>query len=79
MPTDAQRLRYADVIITSLSHGPATPCNRRGYDLWTSALAADRATAAKLCTGCTILQACGQAATANKQTSGVWGGRDLGP
>ena len=72
----AQQIRYLNAIVTAMSRGPATPCSRRNFDLWTSTLAADRVTATKLCTGCSILQACGQIATTNKETSGVWGGRD---
>jgi hypothetical protein len=81
MATDAQRLRYASVIINAMSRGsgPGTPCSRTDFSLWTSALATDRLTATKLCAGCTILQSCGQQAVANKTTSGVWGGRDYGP
>lgn len=77
--TTTQQIRYLNAIVTALSRGPSTPCALRNFDLWTSTIAAERVTATKLCAGCSILQACGQIAVANKETSGVWGGKDRGP
>lgn len=81
MPTDAQRLRYLTAIVGAMSKGSpgGTPCSNNDYTLWTSAIAADRAAAARACTGCTVLQSCGQQAVARRETSGVWGAKDYGP
>ena len=74
MATTDQQLRYALTIVGA--RGPATPCATRGFHLWCSALAADRAAAVKLCRDCPVLQSCGQQADTRKETFGVWGGRD---
>jgi hypothetical protein len=68
-----QQLKYATTIINAMSRGPATPCARAGYHLWASTIAAERQTAARLCRDCPILQACGQQADRNRETSGIWG------
>ena len=75
----AQQIRYLGAIVAAMSRGPDTPCSRRNFDLWTSTVAAERVAATKLCAGCMIYQRCGEIATANKETSGVWGGKDRGP
>ena len=74
MATTAEQLKYALTIVNA--RGPATPCTTRGYHLWASTVAPDRATAARLCRDCPVLQSCGQQADSRRETSGVWGGRD---
>lgn len=46
------------------------------HELWLSDDREDRQTAARWCTGCPVLDLCGQAADAAGERFGVWGGKD---
>jgi Transcription factor WhiB len=47
--------------------------------LWLSEDEGERREAAKLCTGCCVADACGEAAEARQERFGVWAGKDLHP
>lgn len=47
--------------------------------LWLSDQRAERARAAELCDGCSILDACHAAAEESGERFGIWGGRDRTP
>ena len=54
------------------------PCGTPAdHQLWTSDDPAERLIAVVLCTGCPLLEVCGQAGEEGGEI-GVWGGRDLG-
>jgi hypothetical protein len=46
------------------------------HPLWTSDHEAERAEAARLCSGCPIIRECGAAADELDERFGVWSGRD---
>ena len=69
--------RLLRALITIASRGLRTHCSDPGAsELWLSEYEPERAEAARLCIGCPIITECDQAATANDERSGVWGGRD---
>jgi hypothetical protein len=46
-------------------------------EMWLSEMEAERREAARLCRGCSVLRPCRDAAEAQRETFGVWGGRDF--
>ena len=55
-----------------------TPCeSSNNAEAWTSDDAGERAWAARQCTGCPQLAACGLGALERTEMFGVWGGKDL--
>lgn len=71
----SSRLTHALIDLTDRGGRPrcGDPDTR---DLWLSDRSAQRAAAARLCTGCPVLAECGAAAEANNEQFGVWAGVD---
>ena len=71
----SERLTNALVDLAAL--GLRTHCSDpETRHLWLSDHAHDRAQAVKLCKGCPIIRPCGQAASARRETFGVWAAVD---
>jgi hypothetical protein len=69
--------RLLRALITIASREQRTHCSDPGLsELWLSDHEPERAEAARLCIGCPVFVPCGQAAAANDERWGVWGGRD---
>ena len=85
MTTAAARLRASQAsdkltvaLLTIASQGVRTNCSDpETHHYWTSDHEPERRLAARARTGCPVLVECGEAATANDERHGVWGGRDL--
>lgn len=70
---------FTRALITLASQGGRPPCGTWAeHNLWLSEDHEERARAAKLCTGCPVIVECGEAAEANGERFGVWGGADAG-
>jgi hypothetical protein len=84
MTTVAARLRAARAsdaltvaLLTLASRGIRPACgDAETRHLWTSDNEHERNLAVRACTGCPVLVECGEAAHANDERHGVWGGRD---
>jgi hypothetical protein len=64
-------------LITMASQGLRPNCSDpESHWMWLSEHPAERQQAARLCGGCPILAECDDAAEANGERFGVWGGRD---
>lgn len=64
-------------LVTLASRGGRPRCGDwSDRDLWTSDVAEERAHAVAMCAGCPVLTECGEAARANDERFGVWGGAD---
>jgi len=69
--------RLLRALITLAARGQRTHCSDPGSnELWLSESEPERAEAARLCIGCPVFLQCGEAAAANDERWGVWGGRD---
>jgi hypothetical protein len=69
--------RLLRALITIASQEQRTHCSDPGLsELWLSDHEPERAEAARLCTGCPVLRPCRQAAEAQDERFGVWGGID---
>jgi hypothetical protein len=85
MTTAAERARATEAsdrltvaLLTIASQGLRTNCSEpQTHHYWTSEHAAERKLAVRACAGCPVLQECGEAAGANAERWGVWGGRDF--
>jgi hypothetical protein len=84
MTTAATQLRASQAsdkltiaLLTIASQGLRTNCSDpETHHYWTSEHQAERRLAVRACRGCPVLVECGEAATANDERHGVWGGRD---
>ena len=70
--------RLTGALLALLDRGLRPPCAPPAPDWWLSDDPGDRAAAARLCTGCPVLDACAAAADENGEVFGVWAGRDRG-
>ena len=77
----AARIAFARLnraLAQAVQAGQPPPCAAGGGDRWLSDNPADRAEAARLCVGCTVLGLCGEYADAAREAFGVWAARDRG-
>ena len=77
--TDNGRIRAASdrltaALLTLAARGQSPPCT--ADDRWLSEDQDERATAARLCAGCPVLEPCRMAAAAQGERFGVWAGVD---
>jgi len=72
--TASERLREA--LADAVARGDSWPC--RDDDAWTSEDYAERAEAARRCTGCSVSSLCRAAALEDPPTWGIWFGVDFG-
>ena len=85
LPTMSQRAAKASERLTRAllelgAQGLRTHCSNPGKEhLWLSDVAAERALAAQLCGGCLVIGPCLEAARANRERFGVFGGVDMTP
>jgi hypothetical protein len=64
-------------LLNLAAQGERTHCSDPAtHHLWLSEHEAERATAVMLCDHCPIIDPCAAPATANRETFGVYGGRD---
>jgi hypothetical protein len=76
--TAAEQLTRA--LVDLATEGRRPRCGEPGgHELWCSDDAADRAQAARWCTGCPVLDECGAAADEHDERFGVFGGVDRTP
>jgi Transcription factor WhiB len=65
-------------LVNLAAQGLRTHCSDAGTGgLWLSEQESERREAARLCRGCPVLRPCLTAAKAQRETFGVWGGRDF--
>jgi WhiB family transcriptional regulator, redox-sensing transcriptional regulator len=64
-------------LITLASQGRRPRCGDAGFNYWVSEDQRDRNLAALWCDGCPVLDPCREAAKANDERWGVWGGVDF--
>jgi hypothetical protein len=70
--------RLTRALINLAAQGLRTHCSDPGsHSLWLSEHDGERAEAARLCTGCPVIEPCGEAAGARREKFGVWGGKDV--
>jgi len=73
--TAAEQLTRA--LVDLAAHGRRPRCGEPGgHQLWCSDDAADRAQAARWCTGCPVMDECAAAAAEHGERFGVWAGTD---
>jgi hypothetical protein len=64
-------------LLTIAARGQRTHCSDPSLsELWLSESEPERAEAARLCIGCPVIAECREAAIANDERWGVWGGHD---
>jgi hypothetical protein len=72
--------RLVRALVDAASRGLRTHCSDAGSQhLWLSEDEHERGQAVILCRGCPVFSPCGDAATANGERWGVWGGKDRVP
>jgi hypothetical protein len=69
--------RLTQALITMASQGLRPHCSdSESHWIWLSERPAERQLAALMCRGCPVITECGDAAEANQERWGVWGGVD---
>jgi hypothetical protein len=69
--------RLTVALLTLASQGLRTNCSEpETHHYWLSDWPAERELAVRACHGCPVITECGEAATANDERHGVWGGVD---
>lgn len=79
VPIKATALPLWVKLQTAVVEATGVPCCGAHSSLWTSELAEDREAAAYRCTGCPVIKACRDYATAAKEKFGVWAACDRTP
>lgn len=70
--------RLTRALVEAASKGQKPNCSQpETHHYWTSEHEGETALAAIWCTGCPVLEPCGQSAIANDERWGVWGGIDM--
>jgi hypothetical protein len=79
MSDDVALRALSSALLTLAARDQRTPCQGRYSELWTSDDYTQRAETIPLCTGCDLLDLCGQYGDEIKATAAVYGGTDRTP